>query len=201
MTDDKIAFSLGQQEGIEIEIPCKVGDILRYDEVKVFFRCQDKKEYLIYKDFAIAALTELTSLLELAIKDELNLDKSMTEDIGYWWNQHLQGKDSLSDSLVNESISSAALRTLLWSAARRSSTWLYNRDGKIFLEITPTYPWHFDNDEAESNKRYILYDEFIKNYKPYVIRELSKKTAQRWLKQAQELIQIIESNDSKYMKQ
>lgn len=35
-------------------------------------------------------------------------------------------------------------------------TWIYNIDNKIVIEITPTYKWHFDEPDEESDE-YITY--------------------------------------------
>jgi hypothetical protein len=39
----------------------------------------------------------------------------------------------------------------------------------------------------------------MKNYKPCIITTIDREVAQQWLDRAEELIRIVESNDSQYM--
>jgi hypothetical protein len=61
--------------------------------------------------------------------------------------------------------------------------------------MTPVYPWHFyELDDAQQQKNYIPYEEWIKNYKPLLIRTIPKDVAEQWLNQAQEILKKIEEN-------
>ena len=76
--------------------------------------------------------------------------------------------------------------------SKQYNTWLYNKNNEIILEITPTYPWHFD--KPAKNESFVPYEEFIKNYKALVIAKIDKKQAQEWLDIAYELMQTIRKN-------
>lgn len=81
---------------------------------------------------------------------------------------------------------------LLWNVPQAYSTWLYAKDNKIFLEITPSYPWTFV--KPTKKEKFYTFDEFVKNYKPYAIFEISKKTAREWQQKAQKNVDIIEAS-------
>ena len=81
-------------------------------------------------------------------------------------------------------------RSLLWS--HEVATWLYNdENGSIILEITPIFPGDFYDEDKTS------YNQWIQNYKPYLLRKLSKEVAQQWLDQADCLLKKIEENIKK----
>ena len=114
------------------------------------------------------------------------------------WNEYTHKRDS-TQWANSDQAAWVGERYLVWSTSCKYniSTWLYIKNEKIILEITPDYPWTFV--DPKSGENYITYDEFIKNYKPYVIREISREIAQQWLDKTAELIHIIEVNDVLYL--
>jgi hypothetical protein len=67
--------------------------------------------------------------------------------------------------------------------------WIYNEGKKIFLEISPDYPWLYsDLDEAKTDSLFVPFESFIKQYKPIFVQELPKKTVAQWLIQCEEVI-------------
>jgi len=84
----------------------------------------------------------------------------------------------------------------LWSGKGAGpQTWLYNKSGKIILEISPSYKWHYR--DPEPNEQAISYEEFMQSYKPLVITEISKETAGKWLIKTRELLNTIDTNTLK----
>lgn len=82
----------------------------------------------------------------------------------------------------------------VWSSQSFIS-WIYNDHQKnIIFEVTPFYPFMYPNAETELN--YIAYEEWIKNYKPYIVKILSKKTALQWLNQANSIIEQIDKKST-----
>ena len=49
----------------------------------------------------------------------------------------------------------------------------------------------------EERNSYKSYDEWIQNYSPYLIKKISKKTAQVWLKKTKKILKHIEKNVKK----
>jgi hypothetical protein len=88
---------------------------------------------------------------------------------------------------------------LVWSAASSFATWLYEKDGKIFLEITPTYPWTFIDPEPEET--FISYNQFIQNYHSYIIKEISRDIISQWHKETERLLKIVNDNEALYIQQ
>jgi hypothetical protein len=87
---------------------------------------------------------------------------------------------------------------LLWSGTTPKipvTTWLYNEsDGLIIFEVTALYPYHFSETDEEV---LISYQEWVKTQSPSqtVYKTiLSPEVAQRWLKQLEDVLKIIEFN-------
>ena len=55
------------------------------------------------------------------------------------------------------------------------------------------------SNPPEEKGEYIAYGQFIKNYKPYVVTEISLETIREWLEQTRYLLALIECNDDKFM--
>lgn len=199
MKNNTIIFENNNASYLAFFVPCKKSDVYRYDTIEVAFYLRSKK-YIVYtNDYIVEALVTLNNLLKRAIADKLQLHESINKDIGFLWNEVLQDKGEMFPAYQLGGIEHwVGEKYLLWSVPGKYSTWLYQRGSEIFLEITPVYPWHFS--EPKPTDQYYSYEEFIKNYKPLAVVEISKETAQRWLQQIEALLKIIEQNDAKALK-
>jgi hypothetical protein len=84
------------------------------------------------------------------------------------------------------------MRYHLW-AGKNLMSWMYNDDeGNIIFEVTPIYPYMYE--DAEKEPSYVPYKEWIKDYKPLLIRKISKEVAQKWLKDANTIVEQINNN-------
>lgn len=160
---------------------------------------QGNKQLVLSCDFFSYNINILNTLLKKALKCELILHNSITKDIGYLFNQY-------SAITCGEKLKEPTFLTyiqhdnqLYWPGNdyhlwdKNYITWLYNNSaGAIIFEITPFYPYMYSEPEEELN--YISYEEWIKTYKPYFIREIPIKTAQEWLKQTEGVLKKIDSN-------
>jgi hypothetical protein len=178
-------------------LPCKIGNIFRYDNIKVIYIKNNEYELILYsKDFIV----EFVDVLNAALKKNLNggkeIDKSLKKDIGYLWNEDLNCVES--NISQEEEFDWIGQKYLLWSQ-RGIATWLYEKEGKFILEITPVYRWHFKDPTPKEKGEYITYKQFIKNYKPYVVTEISADTIREWLEQTKYLLSLIEFNDDKFI--
>ncbi|MBI2774572.1 hypothetical protein HYX58_01055 [Candidatus Dependentiae bacterium] len=79
----------------------------------------------------------------------------------------------------------------LWSMASGAQSFVYTRNGKIYLEVGYIYKWH-SRERKDSDTDYIPYEEFIKNYKPILVQEITPEMAQEWSAQCESLIKQIE---------
>lgn len=61
------------------------------------------------------------------------------------------------------------------------STWLYERDGQFFFEVTPLYPWEFR--DPEPHEQYCSYEEFMASYAPLLTIPLERQTIEKLHKQ------------------
>lgn len=133
--------------------------------------------------------------LKKAFKKQLIPCQSTTQDIGFLWNEAYRDKpgfiyEGKAQLWVDESLRH-------WAAGEKGqaiiSTWIYNdKDGNIILEITPDYPWYDCTPEEYEN--YIPYEEWIKTYKPLVIKKIPKDVAQKWVEQADFIAKKIGEN-------
>lgn len=197
LDSSEITLKIDSTSYIKIILPQSLDFVFRYDDVVIVYYAQDGTEYTLYKnDFIIYALRVLYYSLESLFKSKRKLHESITKNIGYLWNKEMWGKDK---SLVEEQWPDGTIR---WVGLRNTffsgkgiMSWLYEKDDKIYLEITPTYQW----PSAEEKKRGCpTYREFLKNYKPYVVTTLDREVAQDWYKKAGELLAIVEANDDKH---
>ncbi len=72
----------------------------------------------------------------------------------------------------------------LWSTPDDMQSWIYNCNGKIYLEIGKVYivP-ELQNDQA--------FEEFMSQYKPLFFEEIPREIAQEWLKKAEKIVREI----------
>jgi len=134
------------------------------------------------------------------LENELSLDTSINEDIGFMYNQYdylFWTKDSIVvDDFVHELSETTpvwvGMRYQLWMT-KKYVTWLYNdNNGLIIFEVTPLYPFSYRNSSKEQD--YITYKKWIKNYKSCLTRTISREVAQQWFEQANKIeIQIADN--------
>ncbi len=197
MNQKHIYFKINQTAEIRFDLSDQVKDAFRYDEISVILSCNNTCEIDLYNDFLITALRELKSSLELILNGQAALHKSINKNIGYLWNEYLHGVELPSKTDSEGYAFWVGRKYLVWdSASSKTTTWLYEKDEKFWLEVTPGYPWHFPNSEEDTPL--IPYEEFMKTYKPIALFEVSRETLEQWLKKVNELIPIVEANDSKY---
>lgn len=126
-----IIFKINDECYLRIDQSGEFDEWFRYDEVTITFFNKENQLIVFSNDFLIYAIRMLKGSLEEILDQNILLDKSIKLDIGYLWNEILHNND-LSDW--------PGEKYLLWSSNKGSSTtWLYNKNGKIYLEITPTY--------------------------------------------------------------
>ena len=78
------------------------------------------------------------------------------------------------------------------------SSWLYNdSDGNIIFEITPSYLWNDEDKKERKKPDFIEYAEFMKNYKPTMMRVVDKKYLQAWIEPLKELEALFQKNEDK----
>ena len=193
----EIVLTVDSTRFIVITLPVTLDTVFRYDEVFITFHDHDKAKYTLFRsDFIIYALRVLYCSLESLLEGKRKLHESITKDIGYYWNKELWGNDK---HLIQKKNRDGKLYWVGWDYCWWSGfgieSWLYEKDNKIYLQVTPTYQWP---SREQKKQGYQTYREFLKNYKPYVVTTIDWQVAQDWYKKAGELLEIVEANDAKH---
>lgn len=192
-----MVFKISDSQSIVIKNICSEGNhIYRYDPVEILFK-NESLEYLISEnDYLMPMIERFYYYVQDAIANKLPLEEYINADLGYSWNQNLHNTDIKTHEELKNEENWKGTRYLMWGG-NEFDTWLYNQNNKIYLEITPGYPWHFIDPAGD--EKFIPYDEWIKSYKPLFIIEIDKVTAQQWFDRAGRIIQEIEKADSQYL--
>ena len=198
----EIVFTLTKNEKIIISIDIPLTEVNCCTETSIIF-IQKNHELVLTNDSLFNNIKTMIVLLQKCINQALLLDNTITKDIGYLFNQYsaiICGENLERPTFVtyirkNNELYWVGNDYQLWSADY--ITWLYNCvDGSIIFEVTPFYPYMYCEPEEEPN--YISYEEWIKSYKPYFIATLSRERAEEWLKQAEDIIKVIENNQNRW---
>lgn len=205
MNVKEVVFLINEQEKIILKSPDPLNEISCCYDGLISLICPEQT-IILSNDDILESMRIFALLLQKAIDNYLLLDSSL-EDIGFVYNQYsyfFWSEDlSIADTFFYEDDGNngkdwIGMRYHVWMA-ENNVTWLYNdKNGAIVLKITPFYPYlHTDpNQEA----KYIFYEEWVKNYKPFFIRVIPKETALKWLKQANEIIEQIYMNIERWGK-
>lgn len=200
MIKNNIVFNLNDTEKIIIKLEDHISLVhCCYQEFIVFK--QNNNEYLLAKDSIRFKLQCFVSILSKALENKLLLHKSIISDIGYSYNEHRQGKAGFvfEKDGNNDYETWVGYKYLLWGY--EATSWIYNDNKEnIIFEITPRFPGkatypdpaeQFSEDQIANS---LWYEEWIKDYKPILIRVIPRATAQQWLDQANQILEIIEEN-------
>ena len=183
----QIRIAINEQDKINI-YGYETNGLHVFDEVEAEY-IHNNKVIILASDIAQYVIETFCTSLEMALKNELPLDSSLVVGkVGYFFSKKkYMTADESDESEKKDGIFS---QYWVWSSSKNIQMWLYNVDNKIYLEISPTYPWLFsDPDEDES---YISFDEYMKSYKPIIITELQEILVQAWIDQCHDLLQKME---------
>lgn len=185
-----IEFILNSQKKISITVPDlpekinyyrkPTNELHKFDVVTVLFITDGHRIQLIEEslDFIVGSLY---SVLIKAINNKSKLSVGLqVGNIGIVLNNNL-------NKITNIDLS----QFWIFSSQEGIQTLIYNTDDKIYLEIAQTYPWFFRDPELGED--FITFEQFMKNYKPYVIEVIPKDIAIGWKKQCEYLLKNIDS--------
>jgi len=193
MNEKKVKLIIKNQQSIEIvNLNPEENHICMYDELAISF-VSDNKCHVLYRDVILGDLRIFRDVLKYVVDNQLNTDESIELDLGFHWNEYLH--DLSTDEKTNKKDLS---RYLLWSSGpeKAYSTWFYNKDNEIILEISPDYPWHFI--EPKEEEAFDSYDEWMKNYKPLFLGQVDKATAQKWIRQIDEILIQMDKDELRH---
>lgn len=149
-------------------------------------------------------MERLSAILKKALSKDLQLDTSISEDIGYLCNEYYQNKEGfVLYDFIDGGSDWVGYRYHLWESCKnkiRYMTWIYNdKNGTIIFEVTPCYPYLFCDPAEEPD--YVSYDQWIKDYKPYLVKTISTEVAQQWLEQANSIVEQIGLNVERWKRE
>lgn len=208
MNTHDITLQLKVMEKIVIHLLEPLSTINCYSNAAIFF-LQDNNQYELANDSTFSLrdnIQELIWLLSKALKNELHLhpslsNKSTMRDIGYFFNEFRQSKpDIVYETDENgEAGDWVGMRYMLGGV--KVAAWIYNNDeGDIIFSITPSFPgkptYHFQQEPFSEDEKTnsLWYEQWIKNYKPILIRKIPKEIAKKWLNQAENILKTIDKN-------
>jgi len=204
MKNNEVIFSINDMERIVISLEDDLQNIDCCYEQPILLN-EGFSEIVLANIPIYYAMQKFSASLQQALDIELVFHKSIIRDIGYLYNEYsfnksLEDKSIFVEIVANKKTFWVGYKYYIWSSCLKNSsfaTWMYNnRDGFIIFEVTPLYVVY---DEEESN--YIAYEDWIKNYKPYLIRTLSRETAQQWLEKANYIVEQIDKNIARWRAQ
>ena len=180
-----ILFRINNKQYIKIIVACPDQIFShRFDPVTILFYSDKKKYILSEHDHLGPEIETLNWFFKAIINDDLELPKEIVEDLGYLYNEEIYHK-----SIRPEGINKKGIHYYLMLDGNKNTTWLYTKNNLIFLQITPSYLWHYS--DPEEHEKFIPYDEFIKNYKSCLTVEIKKETMAEWATQSDEIIKSI----------
>ncbi|MBG9795003.1 hypothetical protein ABD76_22050 [Paenibacillus dendritiformis] len=146
----------------------------KFDVVTILFREMHSKQR-IFDDVIQEAVTPLYNGLTKCKANKMTLNSNLKVGrLGEAWNIWTY---NLSDE-VEEDEEDIFQQYWIWSI-REFQTWLYSMDGKSYIEISPSYKWHYV--QPVEGEAFTSFDEFTKQYQPVVI-ELSLEQVDNILK-------------------
>lgn len=154
----------------------------KFDEVTVEYKNVNGDSIELSKDI----LNEIAGVFNNVLKKLISNKKQLLSGIkkgslGYVLNHVINEKQDDDLSLF-----------WVWSSREHTATLMYSVEEKIYMEIVPLYPWTFIEPSNEEN--YISFEEFMKNYKPYVFEVVDKSIAIKWQEQCEGILKMVDSD-------
>ena len=194
MKKTRLKLDIDHSKYLTLEFDEAVKYLDLFDYITIAYH-ENRRKYILYtNDFVIESVRTAESMLTKVLKGELVLHESIDRGLGYLWNEYLKNKPGYNFVQVpveKNSTMWVGQRYDLWES-KQCKTWLYNKDGAIYFEVTPGYQWHFI--KPKKSEKYITYGKFIKNYKPIAIIKIDEKVAKRLLRTVSKLVKIAENN-------
>jgi hypothetical protein len=137
----------------------------KFDDVTVFFESNDGK-ICVFNDIIQEAIMKLHN----GLKNQFELSADIeVGNLGEYYNIWANNLDDMLEDDEEEGI--PVLNYWIWST-RDFQTWIYRKNEKLYIEISPSYRWHFV--EPTKDEKIISFEEFQEHYRAYII-ELSSE--------------------------
>jgi len=190
-----IVFKLNEKTALSFKFQSSLKELICCEKAIILLEDFQKKSIIIgSEDSVIIDLQMLSRILVEIFKHPNRMKVAADEDIGIVWQEILLGRREKEPVVISEGIETwQGLNFLLWRNKDINASWLYlDQNNNITFKVTPLYQGIFD--ESEQNEIPCFFDEFLKSYHPIAELILSYEQAQQWLKQANEVVEIIQQN-------
>jgi hypothetical protein len=196
---DKLVLFMNNTEYLKIILQHKNDTIDCCYEAEMILQ-QNNISTVIAHNTVLMYAEQLQQRLHLALNNQLQLDDSIINDPGYYWNRWLNEKNpDLVCTTTKNGTYWIGNTYFLWStsggAPHKFSTWLYNNHaGQIVLQVCPLFAGTLvDWDDALEMQ---AYQQWLKNeYQAFYTHVISTQTAQAWLDQINTIINEIKYNE------
>lgn len=168
-----------------------------YSAGSLVLRREGQDDVTIYRNGPLfSAIDRLHYMLRDAVAGNLELHPTCIEkSIGYRYSEYVT--DRLDDShLTDLGYWVGSKYELCCSGRDHIVVSMYTLNQRIFIDVSDYYFWHEDY-EPEAGEKYIPYDEYMAKFTPIAVLEISRETAQEWIKKSGELIEIMRTNSEK----
>jgi hypothetical protein len=206
-----IIFKLNNDEKFIVELDNYLEKLPCYCFIPVVFFI--KQQGYVLSDWGLPEVVQdMRNSLVKALKNELQLHESISRDIGYLENinfDHDNKQAEIADQrnedywqphpdlvYMQDGVFFFWVGSIykIWGH-HNLATWIYNdKQGNIIFEITPRYPGLFAEDKSVIK---ISFEEWMKTYKPFIVRIISPEVAHQWIEQADKVTTYIEEKWTK----
>lgn len=185
-----INFDLSSDKKIRVTVPDWPDKInYYYEPTKKLHKFDEATVAYIESEINIELTKDIIDVIMCrfyeSLKKAVNADTLLPHfirpgDLGYVLNRALNGLEEIDISPY-----------WLWSSSKNMQVLLYNSSNKIYLEVVPSYPWTFL--DPLPGDHYMSFEEFMKNYQPYVVEIIPMEIAIQWKDQCNRLLDSINS--------
>jgi hypothetical protein len=190
-----VVFSLNDSEKIVMILKSNLDDTNGYVKAACYF-IQGNDSYWLGVNTLSFFCKQLKYVLTRALNNRLQFNASIKQEIGFMWNEVLQENiTDLATEDINGEITWVGFNNMIYSGS--CAAWIYTYNNAILFKLTPVFrdgimsrKYDFVSEADEK----VPYEEWIKHYRPCLVRELSKDTVRQWLLRISCIVQTIEEN-------
>jgi|GEM_PF-4366392 len=172
-------FTLNLKDDYTLEFLSQSSLNSKFDDFIVLFKSQNKN-IQIFEDILQEVVNPFYMILTQCLEDKNQLNSELkVGKVGKAWNIWTNNLPEV----VEESEIDIFEQYWVWSC-RDFQTWVYVKDGKTYIEISPSYRFHFV--EPINDEPFITFTQFINEFQSIVI-ELTKEQVKEILNKLQTL--------------
>jgi hypothetical protein len=168
-----IELHLNASEGIKLDLPLSLDSLTYYHLVNICYYSADTEAY-IGSSILFDVISDLEDACASALDNKREIpEQILVEGLGYHFNME---NESISQAYTNENEPYINPYNDCGVWLRDYLTFLYNVNGDIYFEISPSY----DSFEEEEEK--VPFEKWISDFKPLSIIHLDKNKVEELLK-------------------